>query len=501
MEVRSGRGLAGNTIINLIGQIIPMLAALVSIPRLIAQLGTDRFGILTLAWMVIGYFSLFDLGLGRALTQMVAERLGKEDVEDLPGITWTALAVMLAMGLCGAAVAALLSPWLVLHVFKIPQTLQHEAVIAFYLLAASIPVVIVSAGLTGILTAYHRFGQINAVRIPLGISNYLLPLAIMPFSTSLVFLVLLLILTRLIAGLVQLELCMRAMPRLRGQRRILVQSIRPLFKFGGWMTLTNIIGPVMMYMDRFFIGALVSVAAVAYYATPYEMVTKLFVIPAALTSVLFPAFARAYGNQQGNFLEMLDSGWKYLLLAIFPPVLLIAAFAHEGLGLWLTADFADHSARIMQWLAAGVFINSFGQIVFALLQGAGRPDLTAKLHMVELLIYLPLLWWSLSHFGSIGAAVVWTLRVSFDTLMLMVLVARMFPATVRILRISAVALLLSALCLAAAAYAPTLAERAVLVALCAVLFPLVAWECGLVPEPAKVRVRQLFTRAAVRTGS
>ena len=36
----------------------------------------------------------------------------------------------------------------------------------------------------------------------------------------------------------------------------------------------------MVYLDRFVIGAVISVTAVAYYATPYEIVTKIGIIPA-----------------------------------------------------------------------------------------------------------------------------------------------------------------------------------------------------------------------------
>ena len=43
-----------------------MMVALATIPALVRRLGTDRFGILTIGWAVLGYFSLFDLGLGRA---------------------------------------------------------------------------------------------------------------------------------------------------------------------------------------------------------------------------------------------------------------------------------------------------------------------------------------------------------------------------------------------------------------------------------------------------
>ena len=68
--------LVRNSVFNFLGLGIPFVAAVISIPLLIRVLGTERFGILTLAWIVIGYFSLFDLGLGRALTQVVAERIG-----------------------------------------------------------------------------------------------------------------------------------------------------------------------------------------------------------------------------------------------------------------------------------------------------------------------------------------------------------------------------------------------------------------------------------------
>ena len=53
-----------------------MAIALVTIPMLIEGIGRERFGVLTLAWIILGYFSLFDLGLGRALTRLAAEKLG-----------------------------------------------------------------------------------------------------------------------------------------------------------------------------------------------------------------------------------------------------------------------------------------------------------------------------------------------------------------------------------------------------------------------------------------
>ena len=82
------RGLACNAVWNFLSLVGPMLVALGAIPVLIRTLGTDRFGILTLAWMLIGYCSLFDLGLGRALTKLVSEGVGEEVSADRGSEVW-----------------------------------------------------------------------------------------------------------------------------------------------------------------------------------------------------------------------------------------------------------------------------------------------------------------------------------------------------------------------------------------------------------------------------
>jgi O-antigen/teichoic acid export membrane protein len=100
------RRLARGAIWTLLSLGSPMLVAVVTIPALIRTLGAERFGILTIAWMLIGYCSLFDLGLGRALTRLVAEGLGAEPRSEkssaLPSTVWTALLLMLGLGCTSA---------------------------------------------------------------------------------------------------------------------------------------------------------------------------------------------------------------------------------------------------------------------------------------------------------------------------------------------------------------------------------------------------------------
>ncbi|WP_413437583.1 flippase [Sulfuriferula sp. GW1] len=423
----SGHLLARNTLWNLTGMGTPLLAALFSIPVLVASLGAERFGILTLAWMVIGYFSLFDLGLGRALTKLVAEKLGAGQEHAIPPLVWAALSLMLVLGLIGALIVILISPWLTQSALKISPALQEETLRSFYLLALSIPVVINTAGLRGILEAQQRFDIVNALRIPMGVLTFLGPLLILPFSHSLVAITSVLVVSRMVAWLAHLLLCIKVMPTLRTNVSIRRQDIRPLLHLGGWMTVTNIVGPLMVYLDRFLIGSMVSMAAVAYYVTPYEVVTKFLLIPGALVAVLFPAFSASLVSNQRHAADLFQRGVKYTFLVLFPLILATITFAHEGLGLWLNSEFATHGTKVLQWLAVGVFLNSLANIPFAFIQSAGRPDITAKLHLIELPFYLLTIWWLLHTWGIVGAAIAWAARAAIDAIALFWLATHLMP--------------------------------------------------------------------------
>ena len=123
-RLTSGRLLARNTIWNILGNGAPMLVAVVCIPILIRALGKDRFGVLALAWALIGYASLFDFGLGRALTQVVANKLGQGKNREIAPVVWTSLSLMLLLGILGTAVVLAISPWLVSHICR--SLLRHS---------------------------------------------------------------------------------------------------------------------------------------------------------------------------------------------------------------------------------------------------------------------------------------------------------------------------------------------------------------------------------------
>lgn len=478
-----GRKLAKNTLWNLLGQGVPLLVALLTIPQLVHGLGIDRFGVLLLAWMVIGYFSLFDMGLARALTKLVAEKLGTGQTQDIPALVWTALVLMSVLGLIGAMVIGALAPWLVHRVLSIPAPLQTETLQALYLLAFSIPIVISTAGLAGLLQAYQRFDLINALNIPLGVFTYLGPLVALHFSNHLLSVVAVLAAGRLLAWGGYLLMCLRLVPVLRHGIRMRRALLRPLLSLGGWMTISNIISPLMMYLDSFLIGALTSMASVAYYATPYNIVTKFWLIPAALVGVLFPAFSATSTSDPVHTVRLGARGINTIFLALFPLILVIVTLAHEGLTFWLGAEFAQNSTRVLQWLAIGILVNSLAHVPHGLIQGVGRPDITAKLHLIELPFYLFVLWWLIETYGIQGAAIAWVARATVDALLLFGMAQRILSGLMPFIRRLASALGIAVFTLMmGASISGDLITKGAFVLLALVLFAPAAWWLLFTPE-------------------
>ncbi|MEM3484677.1 MAG: flippase [Candidatus Methanomethyliaceae archaeon] len=422
----SGRLVARNTLFNFIGQIIPLFIGVVAIPLIIRGLAAERFGLLSIAWVILGYSTVFDLGLGRATTKFVAEVLGKGEDDEVPRLVWTAVTAQVVFGVAGGLALAGVTPLLVGRILNVPPDLAEEAGTTFYLLALSVPVALVSGSFSGALEAAQRFDLVNAVRIPSSCLTFLLPLLGVLLGLDLPGIVALILAARLgtLAAYAMIDL--RLFPGLRKYASCYSLFLR-LLSFGGWVMVSSIVGPILVYLDRFLIGSLLSMAAVAYYTAPYEAITRLWIIPVSLTTTLFPAFSALDVVKDKEKVGILFArSMKYVLLVLGPVILLVELFAEEVLQFWLGAGFAAKSSIALQILAVGVLVNSLAHTPSALLQSAARPDLPAKFHLLELPIYVGIAWFLIAHFGITGAAGAWTLRMALDTVLLFAAVFKIY---------------------------------------------------------------------------
>ena len=283
------RQLVRNSVLSFSGYALPILTALLCIPKIVQHMGVERFGIFSLLMVIIGYANFFDLGLGRTLARMVAHRIGADRLEDIPKLIWTGLFLIFLLGLAGLVIFESAVP-LIVDGLNISDHYREDTARSFKLLAFSIPLMMFAIGFRGVLQAFQKFRFVSGVTAVAGSYNFLAPFVIVSYFDGLYEIVIALLAGRALMLVAYALYVIQVVPDLGNWRNAKPQraEIKSMMVFGGWMTVSNVIGPIFFYADRVLLGFKLSAEAVAYYSTPYDVVIRVLMIPAALIDVVFP---------------------------------------------------------------------------------------------------------------------------------------------------------------------------------------------------------------------
>ena len=438
-----GKAIGRGLISNFVATVVPSLLAIFAVRVLVGDLGPSRFGVLSLAWSFIGAIGLLDLGIGRALTRFLAART-ETDVKRESAVVWTSLAALFLIGTVGAAVGWIASAPVARLFVHEDWSLLPETARALRVMSISIPLVLLSSGLQGILEAFSRFELRNAIAIPLAILNLLVPVVLLKLGAQLPVMLGGLVLLRLLATGCFLIASVQVLPSMR-ILRFTRSGVRSVFSFAGWVTVSNAIGPLLIQFERFSLGTFVALAAVAFYSTPFDVLNRVTALSGAALNVLFPALSQAVAHEPDRAPRLVSRGQLIVLGMAFPAFLLLAAIAPEGLRLWLGADFSHQASGAARLLAASIFVNCMAWLPFSLLQAAGRADLTAKLHLAEAPGYVAITV-LLTRIGGVGGCALANLvRSAVDAAFVVWLARRVVPNTGAILLRSSMIALAGAL--------------------------------------------------------
>ena len=410
--------IAKNTFYNFLGLGLPLIVAIFTIPVLIDTLGVARFGVLTLVWAIVSYASLLDMGLGRALTLELSTINAKRKYLRIPKVIGTTYLLMLGIGIVLGLVVFVFSSSLTELLKGLDD--RNEVIKTMQIMAVTIPFVILSAGSRGILEAYSRFDIVNLIRVPIGVMTFLGPVLVLWFwDVRLDYIAVALFLIRVISFTLYFWYAQTSLPIHQRKLKIDLRYSKSLVINGGWMTVSNVMSPLMGYLDRFLIGGLIGAAAVSYYATPHEIITKLWIIPGALAAVLFPIFASRLAGNEKSEANLYSDSVNAIFFIMLPLCAFFMLFEQEILTLWVGASFATESKYILLLLSLGMLINGLAIVPFTYIQGKGKAKVTAYIHLAEFPAFISLLWWLLNEVGVVGAAIAWVIRLLVDTVLML----------------------------------------------------------------------------------
>jgi O-antigen/teichoic acid export membrane protein len=186
------------------------------------------------------------------------------------------------------------------------------------------------------------------------------------------------------------------------------------------VTVSQVAAPVLVHSEKFVIGALLGVAQLPYYSIPFSLVWTMTGVPASLGSVMFSRFARMTASGAAEESRQLAARvTRFTFAALLPAALFLIIHAEAILAVWMGAAFSGTAASSLRILTLAMLVNLAAWPTYQLLQASGRPDVPAKLHVIEVVGHLPLCILLVWHSGITGAALAWLTRVGFDTLALL----------------------------------------------------------------------------------
>lgn len=422
----TSKGIISNTFFSIASKVFPILLSLICIPIIIRGLGEEKYGAFTIALVFIGYFNLFDLGLGRAITKLISERIGKKKDQEIADIFKTGVTLTFLLGVVGGLIFFFISEPVTVKYLKPPESFLEEVIRGLTYLSIGIPFAIMINSYRGVLEALHEFKSITLVQVLLGAATYFGIILLMEFTKDLAFLIAYLTAVKVIHFAVYRTISNSKLKGAENKGTFQKNYIKGLFSFGGWITVSTIVSPVMTALDRLIVASKEGMENVAYYSTASEITQRVGMLPSALVSVLFPVFSRNQNFNEAQNSKLYKASFNLLLLASGIFAVLFICFGKDFLAIWIDENFAQESYVVLQVVTVGALFNFLARVPFSFIQGVGRPDITAKFHVIELPVFLILLITLTDKYGIVGAAYASAIRMVLDFVLLHVYSIKQF---------------------------------------------------------------------------
>ena len=389
---------------NLLGAAVPALAALATMPLVVAGLGDAGYGLYSLVTAIVGYFAVIDINVTAGSVKYIAGQHARGEHDRVAATMCFGLVVYALIGLAGALAIYAGAQTLVTRVFAVPPALTQEAIACLQLAALGFLFGQLQSYLNSVPQGLMRFDVSGLIEMVFGTLVPLLTVAVLLTGQGLFEVILLRILASALHCLVLWRGVRRLLPQLRW--RWPERSLRAnILGFSAWSFLSRFAALSYAHADKLIIGALVGVTGLAYFTVAATLANRVLGLSFRLSGVFFPAAsAIAAGGELARLERAYLKATRYVVYLNAAALVLLAVFAHPLLEYWMGADFARAGATVLALVALSQFFDSLTNLPSLVNDGMGHPRLSGLFALGRALAGTAIVYLGVAGWGIVGAA-------------------------------------------------------------------------------------------------
>jgi len=412
MELRLFR----NAWSNLLGAAVPALAALATVPLIVAGLGEANYGVYALVTAIVGYFAVIDINVTAGSVKYIAAQHARAEPERIAETLCFGSAIYALIGVVGGLGLFFGAHFFVADVFTVPPRLTGEAVASLQWAALGFFFGQLQSYLNSVPQALMRFDVSARLEMVFGTLVPLATVGVLMLGHGLVEVIALRVLASALHCLVLWRGIRLLLPHLRW--RWPQPSLRSgILGFSAYSFLSRFAALSYAHADKLIIGALVGVTGLAYFTVAATLANRVLGLTFRLSSVFFPAASMlAAGGELARLDHAYLKATRYVVYLNAAMLVLLAVFAYPLLAYWMDEQFARNGAVVLALMALSQFVDSLTSLPSLVNDGMGHPRVTGLFAVTRalagvLIVYVGVAGWGIAGaaWGHLGASVLFTL--------------------------------------------------------------------------------------------
>lgn len=375
--------MAANSLFGVLSWFSPIILGFVSTPILVKGLGTDDYGLYAI---ILGFLSYsFTFGIGKVAAKYTAEYSASKEPEKLSQSLSAVLFFSASVGAIGAAILAIITPWVVSTILLLPESQRSAAETGLYIASVTGLMAMISQVFQNTLQGMHRFGTFqllsNLGAVILSSGNIALALA----GYGLVTLLAWNLFAVLTTGILFFVAAMQAAPDFRPTIKIEGNICRSVAVYAFSIILYQIFGNALFVFERTWIVRHFGPASLTFYAVPMLLGLYIHSFIGSFGIVLFPSLNELLTDRERLVMLYLKANRLVIGIIVLIGVTLVV-LGKEFLVLWVGVEFGERSYVVLLFHTLTFALMASNIIVWNIAEAFRATGLNAAVAFVWLVI-------------------------------------------------------------------------------------------------------------------